>query len=70
MICVASYTANLAAFLTKSKMSGTIKNADDLSRQNKVKYGSYSPGTTREFFRVTNDNNIIQYMPDQGISFK
>ena len=39
LICVASYTANLAAFLTKSKMTLQIKSADDLARQTDIPYG-------------------------------
>lgn len=53
LICVASYTANLAAFLTKSKMSIQIKSADDLARQTDIKYGCYAGGSTRRFFSVS-----------------
>ena len=52
LICVSSYTANLAAFLTKSKMKPKINSADDLARQTGITYGCYGMGSTREFFRV------------------
>lgn len=53
LICVASYTANLAAFLTKSKMKLQINNADDLARQTAIKYGCFAGGSTRSFFQVS-----------------
>jgi len=53
LICVSSYTANLAAFLTKSKMKPVITSASDLANQQKIHYGCYANGTTREFFNVS-----------------
>ena len=55
LICVASYTANLAAFLTKSKMTLQIKSADDLARQTDIPYGCYAGGSTRRFFSVSDN---------------
>ena len=52
LICVSSYTANLAAFLTKSKMKLTINNADDLAGQTEIAYGCFPGGSTRGFFKV------------------
>ena len=53
LILVSSYTANLAAFLTKSRMVAPISNADDLSlQQTEIPYGTLNSGSTREFFKV------------------
>ncbi|XP_060606414.1 glutamate receptor ionotropic, kainate 2-like [Ruditapes philippinarum] len=54
LILVSSYTANLAAFLTKSRMAAPITNADDLSLQTDIGYGTLSSGSTREFFKNSN----------------
>lgn len=48
-----SYTANLAAFLTMSRMGTSIKGAEDLASQNKIKYGAVTGGSTMSFFRVS-----------------
>jgi len=51
LIMMSSYTANLAAFLTASKMSSPVNSADDLSKQTKIKYGTYCCGSTNTFFQ-------------------
>ena len=51
-IIVASYTANLAAFLTIERMESPINSADDLAKQTKVQYGCVATGSTAGFFRV------------------
>lgn len=53
LIMLASYTANLAAFLTMEGMEATIESADDLSKQTKIKYGVVEGGSTAAFFRVS-----------------
>jgi len=53
LIMIASYTANLAAFLTLNRMEGTIESAEDLAKQHKVKYGTMESGATRKFFMVS-----------------
>merc|ERR1719341_465990 len=50
LIMISSYTANLAAFLTASKMASPIESAEDLAKQTKIKYGTYSGGSTFAFF--------------------
>merc|ERR1719239_188810 len=55
---VSSYTANLAAFLTASKMSSPVNSAEDLAKQTKIKDGTYCCGSTRTFFR---DSTIPTY---------
>lgn len=52
MIIVSSYTANLAAFLTLEKMHAPIKSAEDLAKQDKIKYGIQESGSTATFFKV------------------
>lgn len=49
---VASYTANLAAFLTVETLVAPFKNIDDLAKQNEIKYGAKKQGATENFFRV------------------
>lgn len=52
LIMLSSYTANLAAFLTKEQMDATIENAEDLAKQSKIKYGAVLGGSTMQFFKV------------------
>lgn len=47
-----SYTANLAAFLTMSRMESSFKSAEDLAAQSKIKYGAVLGGSTLGFFKV------------------
>ncbi|KAL9925587.1 glutamate receptor ionotropic, kainate 2 isoform X1 [Glossina fuscipes] len=49
-----SYTANLAAFLTMSRMGSSIKSAEDLAAQTKIKYGAVVGGSTMGFFKHSN----------------
>jgi len=51
LIMMSSYTANLAAFLTASKMSSPVNSAEDLSKQTKIKFGTYCCGSTNSFFK-------------------
>ncbi|XP_049313481.1 glutamate receptor ionotropic, kainate 2 [Bactrocera dorsalis] len=53
-----SYTANLAAFLTMSRMESSIESAEDLAAQSKIKYGALLGGSTMGFFR---DSNFSTY---------
>ncbi|GJQ75980.1 hypothetical protein Trydic_g18034 [Trypoxylus dichotomus] len=54
LIISSSYTANLSAFLTTSRMGPTIDNAESLVKQNKIKYGVLSGGSTMSFFKNSN----------------
>lgn len=54
LIITASYTANMAAFLTMERMGPTIENAEDLAGQTKIKYGCLEGGSTSSFFKDTN----------------
>ncbi|KAL7074304.1 hypothetical protein ACQ4LE_006231 [Meloidogyne hapla] len=50
-IIIASYTANLAAFLTVSRMEQTIGGLDDLAKQYKIEYAPLKGGATETYFR-------------------
>lgn len=52
LIVISSYTANLAAFLTKEQMEDSIENVEDLAKESKIKYGVLAGGSTETFFRV------------------
>ena len=60
LIIISSYTANLAAFLTMEQMENTIDSAEDLSKQNVIKYGAVLGGSTLAFFKVIVIVVIIQ----------
>lgn len=49
---VGSYTANLAAYLTAERMKLPIENAQDLLKQNQIKYGCLEGGATCSIFKV------------------
>lgn len=49
-IVIASYTANLAAFLTVSRLDHPINNFDELTRQYKVKYAPFEGSSTKTYF--------------------
>ena len=40
LIVIATYTANLAAFLTVTRMESPIESLNDLAQQNKISYGT------------------------------
>lgn len=54
LIITASYTANMAAFLTMERMGPTIESAEDLAKQTKIKYGAVENGATSSFFEKSN----------------
>ncbi|XP_012273738.1 glutamate receptor ionotropic, kainate 2 [Orussus abietinus] len=69
LIMVASYTANLAAFLTFETLETPIKSAQDLANQNVIKYGAKSGGSTYAFFRDSEDpiyQKMYQYMKENA----
>jgi len=51
---LASYTANLAAFLTSDRLLSTINGAEDLAKQVEIKYGALQGGSTMRFFQESN----------------
>ena len=52
LIMIASYTANLAAFLTVETLDKPIESAEDLAKQTDIKYGVLDGGSTMNFFKV------------------
>ncbi|KAG8194654.1 hypothetical protein JTE90_003126 [Oedothorax gibbosus] len=54
LILISSYTANLAAFLTVEKLVSPIESAEDLVKQDKIKYGATKSGSTYAFFKSSN----------------
>ena len=46
LIMIASYTANLAAFLTVETLERPIESVEDLAKQNEIWYGAVSGGST------------------------
>ena len=53
MIVIASYTANLAAFLTVETLEKPIESAEDLAAQTEIKYGTLEGGSTMNFFKTS-----------------
>ena len=58
LIIISSYTANLAAFLTVSRMASPIENADDLAKQTTIQYGAKLEGSTYNFFKVSETDSL------------
>ena len=58
MILVASYTANLAAFLTVEIVDYPFKDYVELSQQKKIGYGCGASGSTRVSFRDSTDGYL------------
>ena len=51
LLMVSCYTANLAAFLTISRIDNTINSAEDLVNQNKILYGTIN-GSSIKLLKV------------------
>ncbi|XP_031338058.1 ionotropic receptor 25a-like [Photinus pyralis] len=59
-IIIASYTANLAAFLTVSRLEAPIESLDDLTRQYKIQYSPLLGSETATYFeRMSNVEKIF-----------
>lgn len=54
LIISSSYTANLSAFLTTSRLGPNIEGAESLASQTKIKYGTLNGGSTQSFFKQSN----------------
>ena len=52
-IFVATYTANLAAFLTVRKSGVTIQSLEDLANQDEIKYGTVRDTQPMIFFQTS-----------------
>lgn len=69
MIMIATYTANLAAFLTFSRMKLTINSVESLASQTKVTYGTPKDSPAAEYFEksiLPSYNAMFQYMKSRG----
>ena len=55
LIMIASYTANLAAFLTVETLERPIESVKDLAEQNEIFYGAVNGGSTAGFFAKSTD---------------
>ena len=72
MIVIASYTANLAAFLTVETLERPIQKVEDLDGQDVIKYGVVGGGSTAKFFQTSNRElyqRMGKYMNGKYISF-
>ena len=49
-IIIASYTANLAAFLTVSRLETPVESLEDLSKQYKIQYSPQNGSATMTYF--------------------
>lgn len=69
LVLVASYSANLTAYLTIERMSSSAQTADELSRQTDVEYGAVSGGATFNFFaqsQLPTYQRMREYMLNLG----
>ncbi|RXN32771.1 glutamate receptor delta-1 isoform X1 [Labeo rohita] len=60
LIVCSSYTANLAAFLTVSRMDNTIRTFQDLARQMDYAYGTVRDSAVYDYFRAKGTNPLEQ----------
>uniref|UniRef100_A0A8C6SIZ3 Glutamate receptor, ionotropic, delta 1a n=1 Tax=Neogobius melanostomus TaxID=47308 RepID=A0A8C6SIZ3_9GOBI len=60
LIVCSSYTANLAAYLTVSRMDNAVRSFADLSKQSDLMYGTVRDSAVYEFFRAKGTNPLEQ----------
>ncbi|KAI7804857.1 putative glutamate receptor ionotropic, partial [Triplophysa rosa] len=60
LIVCSSYTANLAAYLTVSRMDNAVRTFQDLSKQTDLSYGTVRDSAVYEYFRVKGTNPLEQ----------
>ncbi|XP_012989320.2 glutamate receptor ionotropic, delta-1 isoform X2 [Esox lucius] len=60
LIVCSSYTANLAAYLTVSRMDNTVRTFQDLSRQMDVTYGTVRDSAVYDYFKNKGTNPLEQ----------
>nr|XP_029540492.1 glutamate receptor ionotropic, delta-1-like isoform X2 [Oncorhynchus nerka] len=60
LIVCSSYTANLAAYLTVSRMDNNVRTFQDLSRQMDVSYGTVRDSAVYEYFKNKGTNPLEQ----------
>ena len=65
MILIATYTANLAAFLTFNRMTVSINSVEQLGSQMTTKYGTIKDSPAQDFFKksmLPSYNGMYQFM--------
>ncbi|KAK1881412.1 Glutamate receptor ionotropic delta-1 [Dissostichus eleginoides] len=73
LIVCSSYTANLAAYLTVSRMDHAIRSFQDLARQMEVDYGTVRDSAVYDYFRnkgtnpLEQDSTTLRVQPSEGI---
>ncbi|XP_012693184.2 glutamate receptor ionotropic, delta-1 [Clupea harengus] len=60
LIVCSSYTANLAAYLTVSRMDNSIRNFQDLARQVDLAYGTVRDSAVYDYFKAKGTNPLEQ----------
>ncbi|XP_026165336.1 glutamate receptor ionotropic, delta-1 [Mastacembelus armatus] len=60
LIVCSSYTANLAAYLTVSRMDNAVRSFQDLSKQVDLVYGTVKDSAMYEYFRAKGTNPLEQ----------
>nr|XP_033797822.1 glutamate receptor ionotropic, delta-1 isoform X1 [Geotrypetes seraphini]XP_033797823.1 glutamate receptor ionotropic, delta-1 isoform X1 [Geotrypetes seraphini] len=60
LIVCSSYTANLAAFLTVSRMDNPIRTFQDLAKQMDMSYGTVKDSSVYEYFKAKGTNPLEQ----------
>uniref|UniRef100_UPI00398E9103 glutamate receptor ionotropic, delta-1-like n=1 Tax=Pristiophorus japonicus TaxID=55135 RepID=UPI00398E9103 len=60
LIVCSSYTANLAAFLTVSRMDNSIHSFQDLAKQSDLSYGTVRDSAVYEYFQAKGTNPLEQ----------
>ncbi|XP_048865103.1 glutamate receptor ionotropic, delta-1-like isoform X1 [Brienomyrus brachyistius] len=60
LIVCSSYTANLAAYLTVSRLDNTIRTFQDLSKQNDLTYGTVRNSAVYDYFKAKGTNPLEQ----------
>ncbi|KAM3863394.1 glutamate receptor ionotropic, delta-1 [Diretmus argenteus] len=60
LIVCSSYTANLAAYLTVSRMDNTVRSFQDLSKQVDLVYGTVRDSAVYEYFQAKGTNPLEQ----------
>uniref|UniRef100_A0A672JLA2 Glutamate receptor n=1 Tax=Salarias fasciatus TaxID=181472 RepID=A0A672JLA2_SALFA len=60
LIVCSSYTANLAAYLTVSRMDNAVRSFQDLSKQADMVYGTVRESAVYEYFRAKGTNPLEQ----------
>uniref|UniRef100_A0A8C4X8U3 Glutamate receptor n=1 Tax=Erpetoichthys calabaricus TaxID=27687 RepID=A0A8C4X8U3_ERPCA len=60
LIVCSSYTANLAAYLTVSRMDSTVRTFQDLAKQMDLSYGTVRDSAVYDYFRAKGTNPLEQ----------